>query len=182
MKANRSTTLNDGSTILIRPVHEGDRDLLARMFERLSHEARRSRFRGRIDTLTEEDLDYLTDVDGYRHDALVAIEPGDHEAVGVARYVRLPGRRELAEVAVEVVDEWQRRGVATALLLDLTERARAAGVEEYSALVARENEVMSDVLHRLGAEPLRESEDGVEWVIDLSSERVADRIRRPIET
>src|SRR4051812_25221045 len=98
MKANRSITLNNGSSVVIRPVHEDDRDLLARMFERLSHDSRRSRFRGRIETLTEEDLDYLTDVDGYRHDALVAIEHGDHDAVGVARFVRLPGRRELAEV------------------------------------------------------------------------------------
>src|SRR4051812_47137899 len=101
MKANRSITLNDGSTIVIRPVHEEDRKLLGRMFERLSHDSRRNRFRARIETLTEEDLDYLPDVDGYRHDALVAIEPGEHEAVGVARFVRLPGRRELAEVAVE---------------------------------------------------------------------------------
>src|SRR3954447_1570083 len=182
MKANRSVTLTDGTTIVIRPVHEDDRDLLARMFERLSHDSRRNRFRGRVDTLTEEDLDYLTDIDGYRHDALVAIELGEHEAVGVARFVRLPGRRELAEVAVEVVDEWQRRGVATALLLELTERARAAGVHEYSALVARDNEVMTDVLERIGAEPLRDSDEGVEWVIDLSSDRVADRLRRPIET
>jgi RimJ/RimL family protein N-acetyltransferase len=182
MKALRSITLDDGSTILIRPIQAEDRSLLSRMFDRLSDGSRAARFRGRIDTLSEEDLDYLTDVDQYRHDALVAIDLGEHEAVGVARYVRLPGRRELAEVAVEVVDEWQRRGVATALLLELTERARAAGVEEYSAVVGRDNEVMNDVLERLGAEPLRELEEGVEYVVDLESEPVASRLRRPIET
>jgi RimJ/RimL family protein N-acetyltransferase len=171
-------TLGDGSTIVIRPIHADDRELLARMFERLSHDARRARFRGRVETLTEEDLDYLTDVDQYRHDALVAVEAHSHEAVGVARYVRLPGRRELAEVAVEVVDEWQRRGVATALLVELTERARSAGVERYSALVSRENDVMTDVLARLGAEPLREDEDELEYVIDLESGGVAARLAR----
>src|SRR5438552_329864 len=160
MKANRSVALADGSTIVIRPIHGDDRELLARMFGRLSHGSRRSRFRGRLDTLSEEDLDYLTDVDGYRHDALVAIEPDGHEAVGVARYVRLPGRRELAEVAVEVADDWQRRGVATALLLELTERARASGVEHYSALVTAHNALMTEVLERLGADPLREGEGG----------------------
>src|SRR4051794_24836045 len=41
VKANRSISLGDGSTIVIRPVHEDDRDLLARMFERLSHDSRR---------------------------------------------------------------------------------------------------------------------------------------------
>src|SRR3954447_16775967 len=182
MKANRSVTLTDGTTIVIRPVHEDDRDLLARMFERLSHDARRNRFRGRVDTLTEEDLDYLTDIDGYRHDALVAIELGEHEAVGVARFVRLPGRRELAEVAVEVVDEWQRRGVATALLLELTERARAAGVSEYTAIVSPDNEVMVDVLGRLGAEFVRDGDEGAEYLIDLAGEGITERLRRSIET
>src|SRR5436190_11256711 len=178
MKAPRSIALDDGSSVLIRPIHGEDRDLLARMFDRLSEEARNARFRGRVDTLSDEDLDYLTDVDQVRHDALVAIDVGRHEAVGVARYVRLPGRRELAEVAVEVVDDWQRRGVATALLLELTDRARAAGVQQYSAIVAPDNQVMNDVLDRLGAEPVREADDGVEYLIDLESAPVAARLGR----
>jgi RimJ/RimL family protein N-acetyltransferase len=178
MKTNRSITLEDGSTLLVRAIHGDDGELLARMYERLSHDARRLRFRGRVDSLGEEDLDYLTDVDGYRHDALVAIEPEGHEAVGVARFVRLPGRRELAEVAVEVLDEWQRRGVATALLLELTDRARAAGVERYSAIVDPDNEIITGLLERIGAEPLREADDGVEYTIDLASPGVADRLTR----
>src|SRR3954453_3643013 len=181
-KAARSLTLGDGSTIVIRPIQADDRGLLARMFDRLSDEGRRGRFRGRVESLTEEDLDYLTDVDQYRHDALVAVDAQSHEAVGVARYVRLPGRRELAEVAVEVVDEWQRRGVATALLVELTERARAAGVQEYSAIVAPDNQVMNDVLERLGAEPVRDGDEGAEYLIDLAGEGITERLRRSIET
>jgi RimJ/RimL family protein N-acetyltransferase len=84
-------------------------------------------------------------------------------------------------VAVEVVDDWQRRGVATALLVELTARARAAGVREYSAIVSPDNEVMVDVLGRLGAEFLRDGDDGAEYVIDLAGEGVAERLRRSIE-
>jgi RimJ/RimL family protein N-acetyltransferase len=181
VKTQRTLTL-DGTSLLIRPIGADDRALLARMFDRLSLDSRRARFRGRDDVLTEEDLDYLTDVDEYRHDALVAIDAATHEAVGVARYVRLPGRRELAEVAVEVVDDWQRRGVATALLVELTARARAAGVTEYNALVSPDNAVMLDVLERLGAEFIREADDGAEYSIDLASEAVEERLRRPIES
>ena len=180
MRTQRTLTLN-GSRLLIRPIQSDDRDLLARMFDRLSADSRRARFRGRDDVLSEEDLDYLTDVDEYRHDALVAIDSESHEAVGVARYVRLPGRRELAEVAVEVADDWHRRGVGTALLVELTARARAAGVTQYNAVVSLDNEVMLDVLERLGAEFIREGEDGAEYSIDLGSEAVAERLRRPIE-
>jgi len=168
--------------VLIRPIQSDDRELLARMFERLSADSRRARFRGRDDVLSEEDLDYLTDVDQYRHDALVAIDSATHDAVGVARYVRLPGRRELAEVAVEVIDDWQRRGVATALLVELTERARAAGVSEYTAIVSPDNEVMVDVLGRLGAEFVRDGDEGAEYLIDLAGEGITERLRRSIET
>ena len=171
-------TLSDGATVVIRPVYRDDGPLLARMFERLSEQSRRARFLGPSDALSEEDLDYLTDVDQYRHDALVAIDPTTHEAVGIARYVRLPGRRELAEVAVEVIDDWQRRGVATALLVELTERARAAGIREYSALVAHNNRLMHDVLTRLGAEPVGEVDDGIEYLVDLGGEGVTARLRR----
>ena len=44
-----------------------------------------------------------------------------------------------AEVAVTVVDDWQGRGAATALLESLVERAREEGVERFVALVMSEN-------------------------------------------
>ena len=45
----------------------------------------------------------------------------------------------LAEVSVVVGDPWQRRGVATLLLEHLVERARAAGITHFVALVMDEN-------------------------------------------
>ena len=56
----------------------------------------------------------------------------------MARYVR-GAEPELAEVSVVVGDPWQRRGVATALLEHLVERARAAGITHFVALVMDEN-------------------------------------------
>ena len=50
---------------------------------------------------------------------MIAFEPDGEVPLGVARFVRRdePGT---AEVAVTVVDDWQGRGVATALLERLT--------------------------------------------------------------
>jgi GNAT superfamily N-acetyltransferase len=60
------------------------------------------------------------------------------DPVGVARYVR-GYEPEIAEVAVVVIDDWQGKGAATALLERLAERAAENGVERFVALVLQEN-------------------------------------------
>jgi RimJ/RimL family protein N-acetyltransferase len=178
MDEHRRVTLEDGSVALVRALRREDGELLRRAFDRLSEQSRRTRFQGPSEELSDEDIEYLTDVDEYRHAAEVAIDAATGEAVGIARYVRLPGRRDVAEVAVEVVDDWHRRGVATALLVELTKRAREAGVRAYSAIVSPDSQVMHDVLRRLSAEPVGEVEHGTEYVLDLEGDAVTARLDR----
>lgn len=102
--------------------------------------------------LSPQFLAYLTEVDHQEHEALVAEAVGDHEPVGVARYIRLEDERDAAEVAVAVVDHWQGRGVATELLSRLAERARAAGIKHVRATCLAENRDVLDVLEVLGPE------------------------------
>src|SRR5436305_376033 len=49
MNEHRQVTLDDGSTILVRPLRRDDRELLRRTFERLSAQSRRTRFQGPSD-------------------------------------------------------------------------------------------------------------------------------------
>ena len=75
--------------------------------------------------------------------------------MGVARYVRITENAEVAELAVAVVDAWQRRGVGTHLTSALADRARAdraraEGVKRFSALVLADNELMLSLLDYLG--------------------------------
>jgi GNAT superfamily N-acetyltransferase len=127
-----------------------DAQLLAHAYERLSTEARRRRFLVAPSRLTDEDLCYLTDVDGVRHDALVALDVTTGNLVGEARYVRDSIRPDTAELAAFVVDAWQRRGVATVLLTDLTRRAREQGLSRYKAIVSADNQVVLEALAKLG--------------------------------
>ena len=48
--------------------------------------------------------------------------------MGVARFIRLADEPEVAEVAVTVIDAWQRRGLGTLLLEHLTDQARSQGI------------------------------------------------------
>ena len=91
-----------------------------------------------MNRLSDADLRYLTEVDHRDHEAIVALRARAADPVGVARYVRIEAPTE-AEVAVAVVDDWQGRGAATALLERLVERARENGIERFVAVVLQEN-------------------------------------------
>ena len=55
-----------------------------------------------------------------------------------------------AEAAVTVVDDWQGRGLGTALCRLLADRARDQGIERFTALLLAGNDQMHDVLASLG--------------------------------
>ena len=162
--------------ILVRPIERSDAQLLGRAYARLSPESRRRRFMVAPARLTDEDLRYLTDVDGVRHDALIALDPGTRELVGEARWVREPGRSDVAEVAAFVVDDWQRRGIATVLLNDLTSRAREQGLSRYKAVVAADNRVVLEALAKLGGERTVASDGQIELEFEVPAAGVSERL------
>lgn len=162
-------TLRDGASIIVRRVTPGDAPLLAEGFARLSATSRRLRFLTGKHMLTQSELRYFTTIDGHDHEALGAIDPDSGNGVGIARFVRDLERPDRAEVAVAVADDYQRRGVGTALLTRLAARARAEDVRYFTALIAGENRTMQDILNRLGT-PVRvhHARDGtVEYEIEL---------------
>ena len=142
--------LKDGSRAQIRPLGPDDRAGLATSFERLSELSRYRRFLSPTARLTNRQLEYLTDVDHRDHEALVAIETSSRHGVGVARYVRNPEHLREAEFAVAVADDWQRRGLGTALLRRLAARALEEGITRFTGLVLGENEPMRQLLEKLG--------------------------------
>lgn len=161
--------LRDGSSVTIRPIVPTDAPLLVDAFERLSLTSRHQRFLGSKTSLTPSELRRFTIVDHHDHEALIAISTVDGRAVGVARYVRSSRTSHLADVAVTVIDEWQRRGLASVLVDRLAARARAEGIEVVSALVADDNAGALALLHRAPARA--EIVDGgfgvTEYAIDI---------------
>ena len=155
--------LRDGTRVRLRLIGPGDREALRRGFEHLSPESRYRRFFTAMPKLPETVLDRLCATDGWNHIAIgaerVSDEPaadgdgGDGEAplpdgVGVARFVRLADRPDVAEAAVVVVDELQGRGLGSILLRALTTAARLRGVAHFRAEVLPQNQPMRDLLQR----------------------------------
>jgi GNAT superfamily N-acetyltransferase len=142
--------LRDGSRVRLRQGHSSDRQLLLRGFERLSPESRYRRFLAAMPELSEEKVLYLTEVDHHDHEAIIALDEKTGEGIGVARYVRVPQRPGVAEVAVTVIDDWQGRGLGTLLLEVLSARAREEGITTFTALLLATNQEMMDLFEALG--------------------------------
>jgi ribosomal protein S18 acetylase RimI-like enzyme len=99
---------------------------------------------------------------GPNHHVLVAYVDGDPAPVAIARLVRFDAS---AEVAFEVADAYQGRGVGSALTQELVSDACAAGIVEVTALVRSDNPAALAVLRRtLGRLQIRlEGPEMVVW-------------------
>ncbi len=135
-----------GPELVVRPLRHGDVETVRLVFARLGAESRRTRFLGPKPELGEVELQWLANV-GPDHHALVASVDGDPEPVAIARLVRLGGGS--AELAFEVVDEYQGRGIGSALTRLLVADAHAAGICELTAFVRSDNRAALALLRRV---------------------------------
>jgi RimJ/RimL family protein N-acetyltransferase len=171
----RHTTLRDGTPVLLRQIRPQDREELAAGLRALSPASRYLRFHEDLAELTSEQLAYLTEVDHVDHEAIVAIDLDrpEHPGIAVARYIRDPFDREVAEAVVTVADRYQGRGAATLLLGALAVRGREEGIEVFRHHVLARNAAMLEVFDHLGA--TRELVAGDLWRVDLElPERASD--------
>src|SRR4051794_4181648 len=141
----RVLKLKHGPLLLVRPLRHGDVRTVMAVFERLGPDSRRARFNGPKPCLSTLELRQLASVDATRH-ALVAYVEGDPHPVAIARLVREDNS---AEIAFAVADEYQHRGIGSALAGELVADARAAGITEITALAASDNRAAVALLRRI---------------------------------
>jgi len=153
--------LRNGTEVEIRALRPSDRDALVDAARRTSDQSLYRRFFGVKREFNDREVAGFVDVDFIKHVALVAVmHTGGHELIAAgARYIIVrPG---VAEFACTVVDEFQGQGIASALLRQLVQLARAAGVTELIAEVMAENTAMLRVLERSGLRRQMRREDDV---------------------
>ena len=143
-------TLRSGDVVRIRQVRPDDAQALVRAYANLGEQSRYRRFFTVMPQLPESTLKAAVEVDHTDHEALVAVPLLSAEIVGECRFIRLADQPDTAEVGVTVVDAWQGRGLGSALLARLSERAAEAGIEYFTAEVLAENRTMLALLPGLG--------------------------------
>lgn len=161
--------LRDGTPVLIRPVLAEDKERFRDGFARLSPQSRHRRFMSPIDELTPDMLRQFTEVDYRDHFAYVGLlaQEGGQPGIGVARYVRLPDDPSVAEAAVTVIDDYQRRGLGTLLLEALGAVALQNGIDRFRGYALDDNRPMLKLLSQMGAVVERDSPGVYRIEVDL---------------
>ncbi len=121
----------------ITPVRPEDRSDVQRLFAACSVASVRHRFRAPLPAFPARHLDELLAGPPERHDALAvrAGAGGELVALGSLAQPYGPSDGHTAELALLVVDAWQRRGLGRALTAALVERAARRGVTRVVAEV-----------------------------------------------
>jgi len=171
--APRTLELKDGTKVHVRPIEPSDEPLLHEAVAAMSERTVYFRFFTPLKRMPDALAHRLAVVDYNDRFAIVATthraakggltppgsgaaEPdpvhppgGKERIVGVARYDRASGT-DVAETAVAVVDEFQRRGLGSALLTILAKVAREHGIKTFSLIVLPENQEMLGLLRKMG--------------------------------
>jgi GNAT superfamily N-acetyltransferase len=134
--------------LTMRELVPGDEPLIAALFDGLSEQSRYQRFHAAKPTLSARELSHLAATDGRDHIAFVALDPHG-KPLGIARGVRLVDCPTTVEIAAEVLDDVQRRGIGSALIARVARRAAGVGVEHLAATVLSETQ-MTRTLRRRG--------------------------------
>lgn len=161
--------LPDGTELVLRPVVPDDKALFLAAFERLSPRSRYRRFFSALPRLSTALLARLTEVDYHHHFAWLAVveEQAGPAAVGVSRFIRLDDDPAAADVAVTVIDPYQRRGIGRLLLQALVLQAVEQGVTRFVGLVLVDNAPMQAVLRQAGARLHHEDAGTLRFELDV---------------
>jgi protein lysine acetyltransferase len=137
-----------GRIVTVRPLADGDTATVASLFEQLSPGSRERRYHAAKPRLTATELAQLAQVGADSH-VLVAHVDGDPRPAGMARLVRDASDRTAGELAFEVADRYQGRGIGKLLVELLMADARAAGIRRVGAWVQTSNRPALGLLGRV---------------------------------
>jgi RimJ/RimL family protein N-acetyltransferase len=146
--------LPSGEHVVLRHIQPSDAEEVRRGFRALTPESRYRRFYSGLADLDDHALAYLTHVDRKDHVALVAVTESldlkSERGIGVARFVRSTSNPTVAEAAVTIVDDMQRKGLGTIMTKTLARAARERGIEKFRCEVLESNDVVVRALRDAG--------------------------------
>jgi ribosomal protein S18 acetylase RimI-like enzyme len=148
----RILELTDGTKVHVRPIVPEDEPLLIEAVAAMSERTVYFRFFSPLKRLPDALAHRLAVVDYNDRFAIVATthKPGGKDRiVGVARYDRAADT-DVAETAVAVVDQFQRRGLGSALLTILGKVALEHRIKTFTLIVLPENQQMLGLLRKMG--------------------------------
>jgi acetyltransferase len=157
----------DGRRAWVRPVRAADGPLVQQFVRELSPQSRRNRFFGPLRELSPSQLERMTRFAAPAELGLVALAgTASPRIVAIAQHAVCDPP--VAELAVAVADDWQRRGLGEQLVTRLLAYASRTGVAAMHGLVMATNQPMLALAAKLG------------FALDDDADPALVRIARPL--
>jgi acetyltransferase len=144
------SSLTDGSVVRFRHVRPADEPRIAAAINSSSRETLLHRFFSPIRSVAPDQLRRMLEFDSTREVCIVGVTGGEatQRIICGARYVKLP-KPDVAEIALTVHDDFQRRGLGSFLLRLLARLAQAENLKWFEAEVLSSNDKMLQLLRKL---------------------------------
>ena len=149
--------LRDGSVGHVRPITPQDAAGIRAFHAKQSDESIYLRFFAPLRELSERDVHRFTNVDHVTRVALVVTVRAD--IIGIGRFDKIDATS--AEVAFNISDHYQGKGIGSVLLEHLAMIGQEVGVERFIAEVLPQNRKMLNVFQEAGYAVEHHFEDGV---------------------
>jgi GNAT superfamily N-acetyltransferase len=156
----------------IRMLGPDDRHHVEAGFAQLSEATVRARFLGPVKA-SPRLFAWVDELDGRDRIAVGASHAESGAPLGLARFVRDADDPSRADVAVTVIDGWQRRGVATALMEELARHAARVGIRTFSATTLGENHGALALARKLDGDHIGSVSRGVVTLAFKTASRVS---------
>jgi len=169
--------LRDGSVAHVRPITPDDADGIREFHAGQSDESIYMRFFAPLRELSQRDVERFTVVDYDDRVALVVTLRG--HIIGIGRYDKVD--RTTAEVAFNISDHYQGKGIGSVLLEHLSAIGHESGLTRFVAEVLPRNRKMLNVFQEAGYHVEHRLEDGIVVVtfdITPTAQSMAVRIAR----
>lgn len=117
----------------------------------MSPESIRNRFLGSKREFSDQELQYLTTLDGWNHYAIGLEErEGQKRGIAIVRMVRASHDVHEAEVAVTIIDDFQRKGLGSFLLNLIILAAMERDIHTLSFTFLPSNDGIVKIIHKVG--------------------------------
>ena len=150
----------------IRP---SSRSQISNSLKDLSAVSIRNRFMGSKKEFSSQELEYLTNLDGWDHYAIgIEERESPNRGVAVARLVRSQTEEHEAEIAITVIDEYQGLGLGSLLIRLITLAAFERSLETLTFTTLPQNSELKHLILKIGVPSIVEvSSDYVALNLDL---------------
>ncbi len=137
----------------------------------MSSESIRNRFSGSKKEFSAQELKYLTELDGWNHYAIgIEEREGPERGIAVVRLVRSSTLSTEAEIAITIIDEYQKIGLGGLLMDCIILAAIERNIETLSFSFMPQNEGIIKLIERSG-KPIQgpHTKDSIQLFIDLKT-------------